>query len=55
MTDKVELMVDEYVVHKRKGGNINVTLCQQSGFRIFLSHRVTCLDCISIMKENKHE
>ncbi len=49
---KEALIVNEQVlVHKRKLGNRNETLCEGDGAKIYLSSRVTCPKCLELLDE----
>ena len=41
----------EYVVHKRAATRPNGTLCGSAGFRLYLSHHVTCEECKRLMEK----
>lgn len=40
-----------YLIHKRSVNSKNETLCEEDGFKIYLSGRVTCPKCLELMAE----
>lgn len=41
--------MEDLLIHKRKVGQTNDTLCGAPGVKIYMSNRVTCSECLAIM------
>lgn len=46
-------MHEPLVIHKRAVSSPNQTLCEQPGAKIYLSSRVTCVECLTRLEVPK--